>query len=113
MAGCGGGDGTHDGATPSGGPSPRSSAPASPPRRLSAVRHSDRAYVDNANTRSVPSWTLYDLGLRYRFDSPWGKDAALRLTLENVLDKNFWISRTYGVYQSSPRTLLMSLSTRF
>lgn len=80
---------------------------------IGRVRHSDRAYVDNANTRSVPSWTLYDLGLRYRFDSPWGKDAALRLTLENVLDKNFWISRTYGVYQSSPRTLLMSLSTRF
>ena len=43
MAGWGGGEGAHDGATPSGGPSPRSSAPASPPRRRSAVRHRDRA----------------------------------------------------------------------
>lgn len=77
------------------------------------VRYSGRVHVDNGNTRSVPAWAFYDLGARYRFDSPWGKDATLRLAIENVFDRNVWIGRTAGIYQSSPRTLLLSVSSRF
>ncbi len=77
------------------------------------LRFSERAWIDRENTRSVPSWTLFDVGARYRFDAPWGRDATLRLGLENLFDRNFWVSRTYGVYQSSPRTLMLSLSSRF
>ncbi|MFC5769467.1 TonB-dependent receptor [Thauera sinica] len=77
------------------------------------VKHSEMAYIDTANARSVPSWTLLDVGARYRFTSLWNEPAVLRLTIENALDKNFWISRTYGVYQSTPRTVLLSATFDF
>jgi iron complex outermembrane receptor protein len=77
------------------------------------LKHSDKAYIETSNVRSVPSWTLWDVGARYHFNTPWDKPAVLRLTIENVTNENFWTARTFGVYQSTPRTALLSATFDF
>ena len=70
-------------------------------------------YVDVANTQRLPSWTRWDLGARYRFDAS-GQPVTLRVSLENLLDRNFWQSAAReGLTMGAPRTLLVSLSTDF
>jgi len=75
------------------------------------VRYAGKAYVNAANTLSVPSWNLWDAGARYRFTSPWNKPAFINLNVTNVFDKNFWIAIGNGVTMPAPRTI--SLSTSF
>lgn len=78
------------------------------------IRHSDEVYVEAANLRTLPSWTQVDVGVRYRFDSPWnGKPIALRLNLDNLLDKNYWIGRNNSILQSLPRTWSLSATFDF
>ena len=51
----------------------------------------------------------FDLGLRYKFQS--GKTPmTLRLSVNNLFDREYWQARAYGVTVGNPRTFLLSLS---
>ena len=79
--------------------------------------YTDSQYIDASNTFSVPSWTRFDVGLRYAhnvFDRP----LTLRARLENVADSDDWVS--VGGYPGAnylvlgtPRTLVLSASMDF
>jgi iron complex outermembrane receptor protein len=77
------------------------------------VKHADKAYIEASNARHVPAWTLWDIGARYRFTTPWKQSALLRFTVNNVSNENFWTARSFGVYQSTPRTAQLSASFDF
>ncbi|RYX91990.1 MAG: TonB-dependent receptor [Comamonadaceae bacterium] len=70
-------------------------------------------FVDAGNTQSIPAWTRYDIGARYRFVS--GKvPVTIRAAIENVLDKNYWQSAAReGLTIGAPRTFLVSVSADF
>lgn len=72
-------------------------------------------YLNTANTQSIPAWTRFDAGVRYTFDAPGGRSAAIRFNVENVFDANYWAaaSSTYGLSNGAPRTFLLSLSSAF
>ncbi|CAN7383145.1 TonB-dependent receptor [Pseudorhodoferax sp. LjRoot39] len=77
-----------------------------------AVRTSSQ-YVDTANTQRLPGWTRLDLGARYRF-STGPVPITLRATVENVADKNYWLSAAReGLTVGAPRTLLVSMTADF
>lgn len=65
---------------------------------------------DVGNTLTLPSWTRVDLGARYR-TTIMGKPVALRASVENVFNKNYWLSSstllTVGT-AAAPRTVLLS-----
>ncbi len=78
--------------------------------------YNDEVFADNANTLLVPSWTRFDVGARYTFASPWnGKPITVRLSVENVFDKSFWMAAPGGnqLFLGSPRTYLASTTFRF
>lgn len=77
-----------------------------------ALRTSSQ-FVDAANTQKLPSWTRFDVGARYRFQS--GKfPVTLRASVENVFGKNYWQSAAReGLTVGAPRTLLVSMSADF
>lgn len=77
-----------------------------------AVRTSSQ-YVDTANTQRLPGWTRLDLGARYRF-STGPVPITLRATVENVADRNYWLSAAReGLTVGAPRTLLVSMTADF
>lgn len=69
--------------------------------------------MDVANTQQLPSWNRFDLGARYRFNAG-NTPVTLRLTVENLLNKNYWQSAAReGLTMGAPRTVLLSASTEF
>ncbi|GJG98389.1 TonB-dependent receptor [Cupriavidus pauculus] len=71
-------------------------------------------YVDASNTQRIPSWTRWDLGVRYRLtDGQY--PATLRLAIRNVLNRSGWVAvDAYGgLAQADPRTVLASVSIGF
>lgn len=78
------------------------------------VFHSDKQYVNQANTQRLPSWTTFDIGARYR-SALAGKPLVLRADLRNATDKDFWAgASTYGTLSlGAPRTLLLSATMDF
>ncbi|HEU4457586.1 MAG TPA: TonB-dependent siderophore receptor [Methylibium sp.] len=88
--------------------------PAVPGLALSGgVFHSGRKPVDGANTLFVPSYARFDLGAR--FDTQSGaRRTTLRAYLENVTDKTYFNSTSFGSMQfGSPRALRVSATTSF
>ena len=75
--------------------------------------HTAGQYVDNANLQSIPSWTRYDAGIRYR--TRWNNTpTTLRLNVQNVFDKSYWAAAIDGyVIQSTARTVLLSATFDF
>ncbi|MBS0219840.1 MAG: TonB-dependent siderophore receptor [Proteobacteria bacterium] len=78
------------------------------------VSYSSDAYVDTANTQSIPAWTRVDFGARYRttiVDRP----VTFRAAVQNAFDANYWGAVTsYGaLVQGAPRTALLSASVDF
>jgi len=71
-------------------------------------------YVDAANTLSVPSWIRYDLGARYNTIVA-GKPVVFRATVQNLLNKNYWLTTdSYGYLTvAAARTLLLSAQVDF
>ncbi len=70
-------------------------------------------YVDVANTQRLPAWTRFDLGVRYRF-ATGPVPVTLRATVENVMNRNYWLSAAReGLTVGAPRTLLVSLTADF
>lgn len=77
------------------------------------VIYTGQAYLDSANTQTVPAWTRVDLGARYTFERADGKPLVLRANVLNVGDSNYWLAAPGFVSQGSPRTFLLSLSANF
>ncbi|MFT4194925.1 TonB-dependent siderophore receptor, partial [Ottowia sp.] len=79
------------------------------------ARHSGRAYLDAANTLTVPAWTELDVGARYTMRSPWNsKPLVVRLNINNLLDKNHWIAIAQGgLNLSLPRSVALSITYNF
>lgn len=75
------------------------------------VINTSSVYADTANRLSVPSWTRVDIGARYATKVA-GKPVTLRANLENVADKNYWVTSTY-VTVGAPRTLMLSAAIDF
>ena len=69
-------------------------------------------YFNAANTLSVPSWTRYDVGARYR-TRVMGKSVVFRANVENLFNSNYWLmSGTYATV-AAPRTVLLSAQVDF
>ena len=74
-------------------------------------------YADSANTQVVPSWTRFDLGVRYVTDIG-SQQLTLRARVDNVADKNYWAS-TGGfpgagyLVLGTPRSFTLSATVSF
>lgn len=76
------------------------------------VIYTSSGWLDSANTLAVPSWTRADIGARYRTTIA-GLPTVLRINIDNVLDRNYWLlSGTYATVATG-RTLVMSASFDF
>ncbi|WP_226816455.1 TonB-dependent siderophore receptor [Advenella sp. FME57] len=67
------------------------------------------------NTLTLPSWTRYDLSARYRTTFQ-GRPLTLRASVENVLNKKYWLSsssRLTVATAAAPRTVLLSAEMEF
>lgn len=79
-----------------------------------AVNHTGKTYVNQANTRSVPSWTTFDFGARYR-TALVGKATTFRVGVLNAFDRHYWSGvASFGtISQGAPRTFLGSITVDF
>jgi iron complex outermembrane receptor protein len=70
-------------------------------------------YQNLENTRRIPGWTRWDMGLRYAtraFDHP----VTLRANVNNVFGKDYWSSASEGYLRlGSPRSVLLSATIDF
>lgn len=79
------------------------------------VIHTGEQKVDNANTQTIPSWTRFDVGARYKFKVD-GKQVVIRANVENVFDTDYWASAAYApgwLAPGAPRTFLLSTTFTF
>ena len=78
------------------------------------VNYFSSQYVNEANTQSIPAYTLLGLGARYRFEVDH-KPLAIRANVENLLNESSWASAFTGgiVYRGAPRTFYLSLTADF
>ncbi|MFZ5781179.1 MAG: TonB-dependent siderophore receptor [Pseudomonadota bacterium] len=83
------------------------------------VTYTGPQYIDTTfPRRSLPEWTRLDLGARYVLAdsvSPTGKPVALRFSVENVLDNDYWANGLGASTLSlgTPRTFRLALTTDF
>ncbi|MNV66669.1 Ferrichrome receptor FcuA precursor [compost metagenome] len=70
-------------------------------------------YQNLENTRRIPGWTRWDIGMRYAtraFDHP----VTLRAAVNNVFGKDYWSSASEGYLRlGSPRSVMLSASIDF
>ncbi|WP_293780132.1 TonB-dependent receptor [uncultured Oxalicibacterium sp.] len=76
------------------------------------VIYTSGSYLNASNTQKFDGWTRYDIGARYR-TAINGKPIVLRANIENLLDKNYWLTTGTYVTVGSPRTLVLSASIDF
>ncbi|OJX02312.1 MAG: TonB-dependent receptor [Burkholderiales bacterium 70-64] len=70
--------------------------------------HTGTTWMDAANTLKVPSWNRFDVGARYAARLG-GKPVLFRLSVENLLDKDYYGVSTFGyLFLGTPRTLMLS-----
>lgn len=77
--------------------------------------HTSSQYYDAANAMSIPSWTRFDIGARYR-TAISNTPVVVRANIENLFDSNYWASTNRGFESLSlgaPRTFLLSASVDF
>ncbi len=76
------------------------------------IIHTSSLFFNAANTLSMPSWTRYDIGARYR-TKVMGKSVVFRANIENLFNSNYWlVSGTYATV-AAPRTVLLSAQFDF
>lgn len=76
------------------------------------IINTSSVYFNAANTLSLPSWTRYDIGARYR-TKVMGKSVVFRANIENLFNSNYWLaSGTYATV-AAPRTVLLSAQFDF
>ncbi len=76
---------------------------------LGGVSHSGRIHNDDDNTQTLPAWTRLDAGLRYR-SALLGKPAVWRLTVDNLLDRKYFVSERGTIYLAPARTMGASVT---
>jgi len=76
---------------------------------LAGLSHSGSVYNDEANTQKLDPWTRVDLGLRYS-SRAFGRNTVFRLTVDNMLDRQYWVSERGTVYMAPARTVGLSMS---
>ena len=76
--------------------------------------YTSKQYVEVTNAQSIPDWTRFDVGARYRVTAG-STPITFRLNVENLFDKNYWASASslFGVTRAAPRTVLLSASVDF
>jgi iron complex outermembrane recepter protein len=75
------------------------------------VRHVGKVYGNNANTFSVPSRTLFDLGASYRIN----EHAKVSVNATNLFDKKYFSTceASYSCYQGDRRAVIGKLTVDF
>jgi len=76
------------------------------------VIRTSSVYLNNDNTLGLPGYTRFDLGARYRTEIA-GKDVVLRLNVENVADKRYWLASNSFVTNAAGRTYMLSASINY
>src|SRR5690606_3973305 len=71
--------------------------------------HTGKQYTDASNAHSLPSFTTFDLGARYRMPVA-ETHMTLRANLSNLADKEYWLN---SYYLGDPRTLTFSAQLEF
>ncbi|AVJ26651.1 TonB-dependent siderophore receptor [Achromobacter spanius] len=64
-------------------------------------------FVDAANTVSLPSYTLFDAGVRY-VTKLGAMRTTFRLNVDNLADKAYWMTSAGTLLQGAPRTIKLS-----
>jgi iron complex outermembrane receptor protein len=76
------------------------------------VIYTSGSYLTADNTLKFPDWTRVDIGARYETKIR-DHDVTVRLNVENLFDKNYWLTTGNFVTVASPRTYLGSVSVKF
>ncbi|WP_418184710.1 TonB-dependent siderophore receptor [Aliarcobacter vitoriensis] len=71
--------------------------------------YTGKKYVDSANTDKIPSYTLFDAGLRYKTKVDKYPTTFL-LNVSNLTGKDYWAS---GNYLGDPRSVAFSMKMEF
>lgn len=75
--------------------------------------YTSRQYVDPDESRTIPGWTRYDVGVRYTANVS-GKPLTFRANVENVTDHDYWSSSIgSSLALGAPRTVLLSVTRDF
>lgn len=70
-------------------------------------------YLNEANSRSMPGWTRWDIGARYRTAID-GQPVVLRAGIQNLFDRDYWASGSGSwLYLGQARTATLSASFDF
>jgi iron complex outermembrane receptor protein len=89
--------------------------PAYRPLTLSAgMQYKSAQWLDLANTQRIDAFTVFDLGATLDMQAAWGTPGRLRLAINNVTDKAYWSTVSFGglgIGKGEPRTV--KLSARF
>ena len=75
------------------------------------ARHVAQVYADNANTQTVPAYTLFGSFLRYKVDTHTSITGRVRNLTNEVYAEFAHVSPAY--YLGSPRTFEVAVQTRF
>ena len=74
---------------------------------------SSSQYLDEANTRSMPGWTRWDMGARYKTIIS-GRPTVFRAGVQNVFNREYWVSGSSNwLYVGQGRVLTLSASVDF
>jgi iron complex outermembrane recepter protein len=77
------------------------------------VVYTDSQYLNVTNTQKLPSWTRFDIGMRYVLVADT-HPVTLRLSIENIDDRRYWASGFGGyLVQGQPRTIKASTTFEF
>ncbi|MDP9940188.1 TonB-dependent receptor [Ectopseudomonas alcaliphila] len=74
------------------------------------VYYTGKQYSDEANQHSLPSFTTFDAGARYRMPLNDDNTLTLRTNVSNLTNKEYWLS---SHYLGAPRTLTFSAQLEF
>ena len=75
----------------------------------SGAYYTGKQYTDEANQHSLPSFTTFDAGARYRLPVA-DNDLTLRANVSNLANKSYWLNSSY---LGDPRTLTFSAQLEF
>lgn len=76
------------------------------------VVYTSGSYLTTANTVKFSDWTRVDLGVRYQ-TAIYNRPVTLRLGVENVFDKQYFLTTGTFVTVGAPRTFVGSASVTF
>lgn len=76
-----------------------------------AANYNGSSYGDGLNTDHVPSYTLFDAGVRYQINMA-EKLVTLRADLHNITNEHYW-NGFNGTRIGDPRTLMLSATFEF